>query len=47
VKKNGFMAFECGEEQSKAIIDIFKDKFVESNVIFDFNYIDRIVTFGI
>jgi release factor glutamine methyltransferase len=47
VKKNGFMAFECGEEQSKAIIDIFKDKFVESNVIFDFNNIDRIVTFGI
>ncbi len=47
VKKNGFMAFECGEEQSKAIIHIFKDKFVESNVIFDFNNIDRIVTFGI
>ena len=47
VKKNGFMAFECGEEQSKAIINIFNDKFVESNVIFDFNNIDRIVTFGI
>lgn len=47
VKKHGYMAFECGEEQSKSIIDIFHDKFVESNVIFDFNNIDRIVTFGI
>lgn len=47
VKNSGFMAFECGEEQSKPIIDIFHDKFVESNVIFDFNNIDRIVTFGI
>ncbi len=41
------MAFECGEEQSKPIIDIFHDKIVDSNVIFDFNNIDRIVTFGI
>ncbi len=47
VKRNGFMAFECGEEQSKAIIDYFYGKFIESNVIFDFNNIDRIVTFGI
>ncbi len=47
VKNSGFMAFECGEEQSKPIIDIFHDKIVDSNVIFDFNNIDRIVTFGI
>ena len=47
MKSSGFMAFECGEEQSKPIIDIFHDKFVESNVIFDFNNIDRIVAFGI
>lgn len=47
VKNNGFFALECGEEQSNSIIDIFHDKYVESNVIFDFNNIDRIVTFGI
>lgn len=47
VKHNGFVALECGEEQSTPIIELFHDKFVESNVIFDFNNIDRIVTFGI
>ena len=47
VKNNGFIALECGEEQSSLIIDIFSDKYVEKNVIFDFNNIDRIVTFGI
>ncbi|MBQ8765297.1 MAG: peptide chain release factor N(5)-glutamine methyltransferase [Clostridia bacterium] len=47
IKNHGFMALECGEEQSKPIIELFRDKFIESNVIFDFNNIDRIVTFGI
>lgn len=47
VKNNGFIALECGEEQSSSIIDIFNDKYIEKNVIFDFNNIDRIVTFGI
>lgn len=47
VKNSGFIALECGEQQSNSIIDLFHDKFVESNVIFDFNNIDRIVTFGI
>ena len=47
VKNNGFVALECGEEQSKSIVDIFNDKYIESNVIFDFNNIDRIVTFRI
>ncbi len=47
VKHNGFIALECGEQQSDSIIDLFNDKYVESNVIFDFNNIDRIVTFGI
>lgn len=47
VKSNGFMAFECGEEQSETIINFFNDKCVESNIIFDFNNIDRIVTFRI
>ena len=47
VKKSGFIALECGENQSKHIIELFNDKIVESNVIFDFNDIDRIVTFRI
>lgn len=47
VKNNGFIAFECGEEQSKPICDIFKSKTSSFEVLFDFNNIDRIVTFGI
>ncbi len=47
VKNKGFIALECGEQQSKSIIDLFHGKYVESNVIFDFNNIDRIVAFGI
>ena len=47
VKKDGFMAFECGEEQSQPIISIFSNKCTENKVIFDFNNIDRVVTFRI
>lgn len=47
VKTNGYVAFECGENQSTAICDIFNGKYKSSNIIFDFNNIDRIVTFGI
>lgn len=47
VRKNGFCAFECGEQQSEAIIEIFNKKIVEKQVLFDFNNIDRIVTFRI
>lgn len=47
VKSNGFVAFECGEEQSKAICDIFKSKTSSYEVLFDFNNIDRIITFRI
>lgn len=47
VKKNGFVAFECGENQSQQICNIFKEKTILSDVLFDFNNIDRIVTFGI
>lgn len=47
LKKGGKIAFECGENQSNDIINIFKDKYSEKNVIFDFNDIDRIVTFRI
>ncbi len=47
VKTNGFIALECGEEQSEDIINIFNDNYSEKQVIYDFNNIDRIVTFGI
>lgn len=47
VKKNGYIALECGEEQSEDIINLFNGKHSEKQVIYDFNNIDRIVTFGI
>lgn len=47
VKKGGYMAMECGEDQSKYIIELFNGKYCESNIIFDFNNIDRVVTFRI
>lgn len=47
VKENGYMAFECGENQSEDIIRIFNGKFSQKEVLFDFNNIDRIVTFRI
>lgn len=47
VNKNGYIALECGEGQSSEIIDLFKGKYSEKQVIYDFNNIDRIVTFGI
>lgn len=47
VNKNGFIAFECGEQQSDDIISILNGKFSQKEVLFDFNNIDRIVTFRI
>lgn len=47
VKKGGYIAMECGENQSKYIIELFNNKYIESNIIFDFNNIDRVVTFRI
>ena len=47
VKNNGFIALECGEKQSDDIINLFSGKHSEKQVIYDFNNIDRIVTFGI
>ena len=41
------MAFECGDNQSRDVINIFDGAYKEKNVIFDFNNIDRIVTFRI
>lgn len=47
VKKGGYMAFECGEEQTTPIIELFFGKYNEKQIIFDFNNIDRVVTFRI
>lgn len=47
IRKGGYCAFECGEQQSKDIIEIFNGKISEKQVLFDFNNIDRIVTFRI
>lgn len=47
IKKSGYIALECGEEQSEDIINLFSGKYSEKQVIYDFNNIDRIVTFGI
>lgn len=47
VRKNGYIALECGGKQSEDIINLFNGKYSEKQVIYDFNNIDRIVTFGI
>lgn len=47
VVSGGFLAFECGDGQGQEICDIFKPKTVNQKIIFDFNNIDRIVTFRI
>lgn len=47
IKRNGYIGLECGEEQSSAIINLFNGKYSEKQVIYDFNNIDRIVTFRI
>ena len=47
INKNGFCVFECGEQQSADIVEILQGKFSEKEVLFDFNNIDRIVTFRI
>lgn len=47
INENGFFAFECGEQQSDGIIEIFKGKFSKKECLFDFNNIDRIITFRI
>lgn len=47
VVAGGFGALECGDGQGKEICDIFKPKTNSQQIIFDFNNIDRIVTFRI
>ena len=47
IKESGYIALECGEEQSDHIINLFNGKYSQKQVIYDFNNIDRIVTFRI
>lgn len=44
LKTDGFMAFECGEDQSKAICHMFDQINFDSKIIYDYNNIQRIVT---
>lgn len=43
LKKDGFIIFECGENQSRDIITMFNKIDFDSEVVFDYNNIDRIV----
>ncbi len=47
VKTGGFIGLECGDGQSLDVVSLFKEKYSEKEVIYDFNNIDRIVIFGI
>ncbi len=44
LKKDGFMAFECGEDQGDDISLLFKKNGFDSEIIKDYNHLDRIVT---
>ena len=44
LKADGFMAFECGEDQSEDIMDLFEKISFDSETIIDYNNIQRIVT---
>jgi len=44
LKKDGFMAFECGEDQGEDICRLFDENGFDSEVIKDYNQLDRIVT---
>ena len=45
VKKDGMVVFECGENQTEEIKSIYKDVSTDNKVYFDFNHIDRTVSF--
>ncbi len=47
IKPNGYMALECGDKQGDSIVELFNGKYKEKQIIFDFNNIDRFVTFRI
>ena len=41
--KSGFAVVECGEDQAMKIASIFSDYCTETEIIKDFNHIDRFV----
>ena len=43
LKENGFMAFECGEDQAEDICKLFNDIGFDNQIINDYNNIQRIV----
>lgn len=43
LKESGFMAFECGEDQAEDICDLFSKINFDSEIINDYNNIQRIV----
>lgn len=43
LKDNGFMAFECGEDQSEAITELFNKIDFDTRTINDYNNLQRIV----
>lgn len=43
LKKNGFMAFECGEDQAKDICNLFNEINFDNETVNDYNNIQRIV----
>lgn len=47
VQDGGLVALECGNGQSNDVLQLFGRDLSEKKVIFDFNNIDRIVTFRI
>lgn len=44
IKKGGFMVVECGEEQAVEIASMFSENASETDIIKDFNGIDRMVS---
>ena len=43
LRDGGFMAFECGEDQAEDISELFSKINFDSQVVFDYNNIQRIV----
>ncbi len=43
LKKGGYMAFECGEEQAEFIAELFDEEKYETEIFKDFNAINRFV----
>ena len=43
LKSSGFMAFECGEDQAEDISELFRKINFDSEVVYDYNNIQRIV----